>query len=446
MCRSTTSDEPPADTQPGQRLKHFIIITPAFAVAAYFAAAWFTPVISERAYYAWPPTALVGWLTYRTRRRLSLRQLATFAGIGLLAGAVITVDFVAGLRVFQTGEATRIAYCGLGFLLAMETLRRVAGALLSRFVRVPARTRIRLRLPLTIAWVLCYAALAYPFLMSYMQVHPPKRRDHADPGTALRIGFQDVSWQSRDGTTLRGWFVPADASERTAIVCHGVMDSKSGMMPFIRALHEGGYNVLAFDSRGHGESEGWTVTYGRRESEDIIAAVDYLESHHPLAVRHAVGVGWSMGAASLILAAADDPRIEVLHVDAPYASTADMARHIGSSMPAMLAWWSYYAGLAIGSCETGSNLFALDTTAAAARIAPRPIMIVHGTADLIVPFEQGQKVYAAAGEPKSFKAVPGAGHCQTIAYEGRRYTDRMIEFLDDALSTSAMDEPRAGTK
>lgn len=446
MCRSTTSPEPPADTQPGQRLNHFIVVTPAFAVAAYFAAAWFTPVISERAYYAWPPTALVGWLTYRARRRLSLRQQATFAGVGLLAGGVITVDFVAGLRAFQTGEATRIAYCGLGFLLAMETLRRVAGALLPRLVRVPARTRIRLRLPLTIAWILCYAAAAFPFLLSYMQIHPPKHRDHVDPGRALRIDFQDVWWQSRDGTTLRGWFVPTEASERTAIVCHGVMASKGSMMPFIRALHEGGYNVLAFDFRGHGESEGWTVTYGRRESQDIIAGVDYLESHHPLAARHVVGVGWSMGAASLILAAAEDPRIEALHIDAPYASTADMVRHIGSSMPAVLAWWSYYTGLAIASCETGANLFSLNTTDAAAQIAPRPIMIVHGTEDLIVPFEQGRKVYAAAGDPKSFEAVPGAEHCQTIAYEGRRYTDRMIAFLDDALSTSPRGDARGGTK
>ena len=111
-----------------------------------------------------------------------------------------------------------------------------------------------------------------------------------------------------------------------------------------------------------------------------------------------------------------------------------MARHIGSRMLQPLGWWTSWAGLVIGSLESGTDLFQLNTTDAAARIAPRPIMIIHGTSDSVVPFQQGEKVYAAAGEPKWFHKVVGADHCQSISWEGRVYTDRMIRFLDEALA------------
>ena len=326
-----------------------------------------------------------------------------------------------------------MAYCLLGFGLAMTVIRQLLARLLKPLLPEAAIERVRYRLPITVVWILFYTAIAYPYFLSYMQIHPPRRIGLSDPGQALQIDYSNVSWRSFDGTALRGWFVPAGDSERTAIVCHGVMDTKSGMMPFVQALHEGGYNVLAFDMRGHGESDRWTVTYGTRESQDIIACVNYLKSAHPDSAKHVVGVGWSMGAASLILAAARDLRIEALHIDAPYANTRDMARHIGEQIPALLRGWSYYGGLAIGSIETGTNLFRFNTTEAVARISPRPVMIIHGTQDGVVPFEQGEMVFGAAGNPKSFHAVPGAGHCETIAVEGRRYTDRMITFLDGAL-------------
>jgi fermentation-respiration switch protein FrsA (DUF1100 family) len=326
-----------------------------------------------------------------------------------------------------------MAYCLLGFGLAMMVIRRLLARLLKPMLPEAAFEQTRYRLPIMVAWILFYTAMAYPYFLSYMQIHPPRRIGLSDPGQALGLDYENVSWRSFDNTTLRGWFIPAGDSERTAIVCHGMMDTKSGMMPFVQALHEGGYNVLAFDMRGHGESDRWTVTYGAHESRDIIAGVNFLAHAHPESAKRVVGVGWSMGAASLILATARDPRIEALHIDAPYARTSDMARHIGEQIPTLLRGWSYYGGLIIGSIETGVNLFRFNTIDAVRRISPRPVMIIHGTKDGVVPFEQGEKVFGAAENPKSFHAVPGAGHCETISIEGRQYTDRMITFLNDAL-------------
>lgn len=436
MCRSTTHAEArDAGVPPPRRLLKKLILVLGFAIAAYWLATWLTPVTSERVYIAWPPTVIVGWLAWRRPRTLNRRQRVVLALAGLVAGAALALDFVVGVPALRPGELSRAAYCLAGFGLFMELLKSLLVKLLRPLVSDRALGKMHVRLPLRIAWILLFAAAAYPYLISYMQVHPLKRNDDLGSHGMSSVSYVSVSWPSPDGTTLRGWFVPVDGSDRAAIVCHGVMDTTSGMVGLILALHQARYNVLAFDMRGHGISDGWTVTYGARESADIIAAVDYLKSDHPAASRRVVGVGWSMGAASLILAAADDPRIEALHVDAPYSSTVDMARHIRSNIGGPLGWWAQHAGLAIGSLESGVNLFELSVTQAAAQVSPRPIMIVHGTDDQIVPFHQGRKVFAAAREPKFFEEVKGAGHCESIAYQGSVYTDRMITFLNSSIGS-----------
>lgn len=436
MCRSTTHAEPcdAGAPPPGPLLKKLILVL-GFAVAAYWVAACLTPVTSERVYIAWPPTVIVGWLVWRRPRTLDRRQRVALAIAGLVAGVVLALDFVVGVPALRPGEISRAAYCLAGFGLFMELLKCMLVKLLRPLVSDRALGKMYVRLPLRIAWILLFTAVAYPYLISYMQIHPLKRSDELGSHGMSSVSYVSVSWTSPDGTTLRGWFVPAGESDRAAIVCHGVMDTTSGMVGLILALHQARYNVLAFDMRGHGISDGWTVTYGARESADIIAAVDYLKSNHSAAARHVVGVGWSMGAASLILAAADDLRIEALHVDAPYSSTVDMARQIRSNIGGPLGWWAQHAGLAIGCLESGVNLFKLSVTQSAARISPRPIMIVHGTEDRVIPFEQGRKVFAASNEPKFFEEVKGAGHCESIVYQGNVYTERMITFLNSAIGS-----------
>lgn len=388
---------------------------------------------SERFYYAWPPTALFGWLLLRKRVRPHAKLMILLGVMLAVLSIIVAFDFTSGAEAFQTGEMSRAAYCLLGFGLVMAVLKRSLFRLLQQVLPSGAMGKIRFRLPINVLWILFFAAVSYPYLLSYMQIHPLKGRDHSDPQQYSQLAFENVAWRSRDGTILRGWLVPAEDSDRTAIACHGVMDTRSGTLYFIEVLHQAGYNVLAFDLRGHGQSERWTVTYGAREKDDIIAAVDYLKASHPAASRRVVGVGVSMGAACMILAAAEDQRIEAVHADAPYASTADMAHHIGTKIPRPLAWWSYWVGTAIGSLEASSNLFTFNTTDSVARISPRPIMIVHGTADEVIPIEQGRRVFTAAREPKSFHTIEGAGHCQTIDREPTRYAERMAAFLNDAL-------------
>ena len=253
VCKSTIHPEPPRSvTVWRQAQPRKILITLILAAAMYLAASGFTPVVSERLYYCWPPALFACWLLWRTPQRLALRQQATLAIVGMTLGAIAALDFKAGVTAFQRGEITRAAYCLLGFLLFMEVVRQALSLLRCRLLPTWAASARRRPLPAMLVWILFYAAVSYPYLVSYMQIHPLKRRDESNPQRALNLAYESASWRSADGTMLRGWYVPAEESNRTAIVCHGVMDSKSGMMGFVAALHQGGYNILVPDMRRRG--------------------------------------------------------------------------------------------------------------------------------------------------------------------------------------------------
>jgi alpha-beta hydrolase superfamily lysophospholipase len=384
---------------------------------------------SEFVYLIWPPLALAGMLirsrgSPEARNRVWHVLLACAAALALAAVAD-AADLVLELA---PGVLTRSMYCLIGWVLLVSAARRAAGRCWNRLVRSERWSFVGSGLSLLAA-----VAILAPAIMAYMQVHPIKRRPHSNPAKAYELPYEDVVIPTRDGQQLAGWFVPARGSDRAVVLTHGVIDHRAGVLEMIQALHSGGYNVLAFDFRGHGQSSGWTVTYGAREKLDIIAAVDYLQRHKPDSCRRLAGVGWSMGAAALILAAAEDPRLLALHLDAPYASTSDMAWQIGKDMPRWMAWYMYWVGTSLACLESGTNLFLLSPAERVASIAPRPIMIVHGDQDEVIPLEQGRRVFGAAQAPKSFHAVPGAGHCETLQVEGQAYVARMLEFLDTAL-------------
>ncbi len=407
----------------------------AAAGIIYGLAAWRLPSVSERVYVAIPLLfafeAVVMWLRGdRAGRRRRLTVVAVLAGGVGVAAVLDRWGFASG---FQPGELPICLYALFAVVLVARWIWIGLFVVMSRVSGVRSDSGTARRLINRVATLVVFVFVLDAYLLAIMEVHWPKRRNPHTP-KQLRLDYEEVAWASIDGTGIRGWWVPAEGSGRTAVVCHGVGAFKADMLEFMYVLHEGGYNVLALDFRGHGDSDGHTVTYGRLEQWDIIKGVDWVRGRHPAACRRIVGVGWSMGAASLILAAAEDARIEALHVDAAYARTFDIARVITQTQPAVFRPAGLYLGTALGSLESGTNLFTLAPVAVVDAISPRPVMFVHGTMDTIIPIEQGRQLFAAAREPKFWHEIAGAGHCQTQAIDTPVYDERMLAFLDAALA------------
>jgi fermentation-respiration switch protein FrsA (DUF1100 family) len=211
----------------------------------------------------------------------------------------------------------------------------------------------------------------------------------------------------------------------TIILCHGYPANRSDVSPLIPFLHRAGYNVLAFDFRRLGESEGEICTIGVREPEDLRGAVAYAKSRSP----KSIGVlGMSMGAAVALMAAADEPDIRGVVADSPYRSLdVQVPRRFGSNrLAGAYAVW-------LGRRLVGCPLSAASPLRAVPRLAPRPVLFIHGDADRLIPPADSEVLYAAAKGPKDLWLAPGSRHVHAFADHPAEYERRVLAFFDRAL-------------
>jgi pimeloyl-ACP methyl ester carboxylesterase len=153
----------------------------------------------------------------------------------------------------------------------------------------------------------------------YSSIRPPKIISSITPRD-LKMDYEDVWFKTADGLTLRGWYIPcAKETQKTLILLHGYPADKGNILPALAFLHVD-FNLLLFDFRYLGKSEGSYSTAGAKEVEDLLAAIQFLKGR---GVKE-VGVwGFSMGGAVALMAM--NPEIRAVISESSYASLAAMA-------------------------------------------------------------------------------------------------------------------------
>lgn len=260
-------------------------------------------------------------------------------------------------------------------------------------------------------------------------IHPVRERAAESPSN-LSLSYEDVTLVTDDGLRLAGWWMPAQAPSRgTVVFLHGYGDSKAQALEVAPFLHEGGYGVLAFDFRAHGDSEGQTTTVGLVETEDVEAAVRHVLSRDDADPRIAL-FGWSMGAAAGLNAAEDLPEVQAIVSDSGFATLENIA---GNSITHFTGLPQYpfgplavlFAGWKVGH-DVGDNR-PVDRMADLGR----PVLVIQGEADDIAFASDDGRALADAAPPGSdYWLVPGASHVQAIAVEPEAYEARVLAFLD----------------
>ena len=190
----------------------------------------------------------------------------------------------------------------------------------------------------------------------------------------------------------------------TVVLVHGLLDSKARYHGLGRRLAGMGFDVVLPDLRAHGRSTGRYVTFGAKEHLDIKAVMDELLTAH-LVHPPVYAFGVSLGAAVAIQYGASDPRCKGVCAVAPFKDLRSIARNY---VPLMGE--EKFEAVLVRAGEIAGFDPAAASTIAAARMLDRPMLVVHGQADAIVPFEQGKAVYEAAPGPKRFIPVPLASH------------------------------------
>ncbi len=227
---------------------------------------------------------------------------------------------------------------------------------------------------------------------------------------------------------VNGWYIPRPGATTTILVCPGYRSPKADVLGISAFLWRAGHNVLAFEYHGHGMDVGTPITLGYSEINDFLGAVAYAKEREP-ETRLGV-IGYSMGAAVAIMAMARSKDVEALISDSAFASNARVVDfqfrrifHLPSFLVTWMAdnllWWR--AGYHFNQVEPLHDI---------AKIAPRPILIIHGGKDSLVDPRDGPLLYSAAQEPKELWLSPTADHCGVYFEDRAAYVAKICEFFD----------------
>lgn len=244
--------------------------------------------------------------------------------------------------------------------------------------------------------------------------------------------LESVQFSNSAGQRLAGWFHAPQPGRPVVLICHGFGTNRREGHDTVGWLTAAGDGVLLFDFQAHGESEGRTTTVGLREVDDALAAVRWLQQRQG-AETPILGLGFSMGASVLIMAAARCPAIQAVVLDSPFAT---LERAVARSFRVFFRLPPrVFSRPTLWFAErfTGGRLGDVQPITAMAHIAPRPVLIIQCGDDGIVDPEDSLLLYEAAGEPKSLWRLPTGGHVEARWLEPETYRQRVLAFLEQAL-------------
>lgn len=252
----------------------------------------------------------------------------------------------------------------------------------------------------------------------------------------LGMPYENITFKSAvDNLTLHGWFIPSADSNIVIIMLHAAeghrADSSIGLLNIAQGLVNNGFNVLTFDLRGHGDSEGRLVSGGYYEKRDLLGALGYIKQRG----YQRIGViGFSLGAATTILTAAETEDIKAIVSDGCYA---DLNVIIGSEITRRTKLPGFFARplLFLAKKYYHVDFRSIKPEKVVSKIYPRPILFIHGANDTRVPLSEAYRLLKASQNPlNQLWTAPNSTHMRSYINNPDEYISRITSFFDNAFS------------
>lgn len=246
---------------------------------------------------------------------------------------------------------------------------------------------------------------------------------------------EEIRFLAADGLEIAGWFSPSTASDKVLLLVHGRNVSRSqefaGKFPeFGAAMQRRGFSVLMIDLRGHSQSAAAYCTFGLTERQDVNGAVNWLKQQGYQANKIGL-LGVSLGAATVVGAAAENPEVGVLVLDSSFAEVYPLIQkqwRSASGLPEIFL----PSTLLFAHWLTGYDLTAAQPVKEMARLTPRPILIIHSALDPETPVDHAYQLRAAAPSSEYWETSV-AKHSRNYNDNPQAYIDKVADFLNRGL-------------
>lgn len=251
----------------------------------------------------------------------------------------------------------------------------------------------------------------------------PVQRHIGDPPSDLNA--QTVHFMSGSGATVMGWFCPVANERGVVLLLPGIRANRLSMVGRARFLQSAGYSVVLIDFQATGETHGDRITFGWKESRDVIAAVDHIRSLRPVAP---IGIiGSSLGGAAALLATpplkVDALALESVYPTIKIATANRLERYLGPLGRAVTPFLLKQLRPRLGVSAT--KLRPIDHVGD----VRCPILIMAGEKDRYTRPEDTRWLFARAHPPKELWFVPNAGHVDLHRAATQEYESRLLAFL-----------------
>ncbi|MBI3098692.1 MAG: alpha/beta fold hydrolase [Planctomycetes bacterium] len=264
--------------------------------------------------------------------------------------------------------------------------------------------------------ILAYLGLcAYMFCFENSFIFYPSKHPEGSWEPKMLDPLTEDCWiPVAEGVRIHAWWAPGKAPARgTILFSHGNAGNITDRILHFRPLLDRHFNVLAYDYEGYGRSDG--APSETTCTRDVLAAHDYLTRERKVPPAEIISYGESIGCAQALLAALERPCGAVI-LEAPFTSLPEVGQFHFPFLP--VRW------IARSKFDNLGRIPSLKV----------PVLIVHGRRDEIVPFAQGERLFAAAPEPKEFVAIEEGTHNDLVFTGGGRLFDKIRSWVDPFLN------------
>jgi len=249
----------------------------------------------------------------------------------------------------------------------------------------------------------------------------PPRDPIVVPPALAGVELRDATFEAAGSIAIRGWYTPSK-NRAAVLLAHGSGANRAQLATEMRALHDNGFGVLAFDLPGHGESGG-IVEYGAGERAALRAAMSFLEAQPEVDPRRLGAFGFSIGASLVAMDAPEDPRMRAIVLLSPFADSDEQTRNQFGRWRPIVGWPAVWVD------HWFMPEAPLRPVDAVRGLQGRDLLIIVSSNDGIVPAWMSERVYDAATARKELLVVPHEGHGGFDALAPGVYGERLVAFF-----------------